>query len=108
MAQKVKSPFVVKLDPKAEQELADRLATDIEDALAARINIVGDDAAIDAWHTTYEGGDGRIYKDRPWPGAANLTSFIGTEKVAMGNGNTKQKAEQDAAREALKAKGWNS
>ncbi len=32
--------------------------------------------------------------------------FIGTEKVALGQGNTKQKAEQDAAREALKVKGW--
>lgn len=32
--------------------------------------------------------------------------FIGEEKVAEGEGNTKQKAEQDAAAEALKKKGW--
>lgn len=32
--------------------------------------------------------------------------YIGDEKVALGTGNTKQKAEQDAAREGLKAKGW--
>ncbi len=32
--------------------------------------------------------------------------FIGEEKVAVGEGNTKQKAEQDAARAALKEKGW--
>ena len=32
--------------------------------------------------------------------------FVGSEKVAVGEGNTKQKAEQDAARAALKAKGW--
>lgn len=32
--------------------------------------------------------------------------FIGDEKVAVGQGNTKQKAEQDAAGEALKVKGW--
>lgn len=32
--------------------------------------------------------------------------FIGEEKVAEGQGNTKQKAEQDAAKEALKKKGW--
>lgn len=31
---------------------------------------------------------------------------IGTEKIALGKGSTKQKAEQDAAREALKVKGW--
>ena len=32
--------------------------------------------------------------------------FIGDEKVAKGEGNTKQKAEQDAAKAALTAKGW--
>lgn len=31
---------------------------------------------------------------------------IGTERVALGEGNTKQKAEQEAAREGLKVKGW--
>jgi ribonuclease-3 len=32
--------------------------------------------------------------------------YIGEEKIALGQGNTKQKAEQDAAREALKVRGW--
>lgn len=32
--------------------------------------------------------------------------FIGKEKVAEGTGNSKQKAEQAAAKEGLKAKGW--
>ncbi len=32
--------------------------------------------------------------------------FVGTEKVAEGQGNSKQKAEQAAAKEALKVKGW--
>ena len=32
--------------------------------------------------------------------------YIGEEKIAFGQGNTKQKAEQDAAREGLKVKGW--
>ena len=32
--------------------------------------------------------------------------FIGDEQIAIGKGNTKQKAEQDAARAGLKAKGW--
>jgi ribonuclease-3 len=32
--------------------------------------------------------------------------YIGTEKVAEGKGNSKQKAEQAAARAGLKAKGW--
>ncbi len=32
--------------------------------------------------------------------------FIGDEKVAQGKGNSKQRAEQAAAKEALKVKGW--
>lgn len=32
--------------------------------------------------------------------------FIGPDKVAEGKGNSKQRAEQNAARAALKAKGW--
>lgn len=32
--------------------------------------------------------------------------FIGTEKVAEGTGNSKQRAEQSAAKAGLKAKGW--
>lgn len=32
--------------------------------------------------------------------------YIGEEKIAVGLGNTKQKAEQDAAKEALREKGW--
>jgi len=32
--------------------------------------------------------------------------FIGSEKIAEGSGNSKQRAEQAAAKEALKVKGW--
>jgi ribonuclease-3 len=32
--------------------------------------------------------------------------FIDKEQIALGEGNTKQKAEQEAAKEALKVKGW--
>lgn len=32
--------------------------------------------------------------------------FIGDEEIAVGEGNTKQKAEQDAAKKGLAAKGW--
>ncbi len=32
--------------------------------------------------------------------------FIGDDQIALGEGNTKQKAEQDAARAGLKEKGW--
>ncbi|MBI1813213.1 ribonuclease III [Candidatus Peregrinibacteria bacterium] len=38
----------------------------------------------------------------------NFTSavYIGEEKIAVGSGNSKQRAEQAAAKAALKAKGW--
>ena len=36
----------------------------------------------------------------------NCAVFIGPEQIAVGEGNTKQKAEQDAAKNALTAKGW--
>jgi ribonuclease-3 len=32
--------------------------------------------------------------------------FVGDERIAEGGGKSKQEAEQDAAREALKEKGW--
>jgi len=32
--------------------------------------------------------------------------YVGAEKIAEGAGKSKQDAEQAAAREALKAKGW--
>jgi ribonuclease-3 len=32
--------------------------------------------------------------------------FVGEEKIAEGKGNSKQKAEQDAAKNGLKARGW--
>jgi hypothetical protein len=76
-----RDPFEVVLTDDERMELAHELTTDIDDAEAARISIVGTDQQIDQWHMTYEGGDGRLTKDTPWPGAANLTSYIGTEKV---------------------------
>jgi ribonuclease-3 len=33
-------------------------------------------------------------------------AYIGEEKIAEGQGNSKQRAEQAAARAALKTKGW--
>lgn len=35
-----------------------------------------------------------------------IGAFIGTEKLAIGEGRSKQEAEQDAAQKALAAKGW--
>lgn len=76
-----RDPFEVKLSEQEQMELAHELTRDIDDAEIARNKIVGTDGDIDKWHLTYEGGDSKLTKQTPWPGAANLTSYIGTEKV---------------------------
>jgi ribonuclease-3 len=35
-----------------------------------------------------------------------IGAFIGSERIATGEGKSKQEAEQDAAQKALAAKGW--
>lgn len=76
-----RSPFEVKLGAQAFTDLEHRLSREIQDALDARVKIVGDDMEIDRRHTLYEGGSKRLAKAWPWEGAANLTSYLGTEKV---------------------------
>lgn len=82
MAKKTaRDPFEVELSPEKEQELAFFLAREVDYAIQARESIVGDNQKIDRAHRKYEGGDALITKDKPWPGAANLGSFIVTERV---------------------------
>lgn len=76
-----RDPFEVSLTPAQEKEITERLAEEIQNAMDARITIVGDDQLLDQWHKLYEGGDRNITKDSPWPNASNLTSWLGTEKV---------------------------
>jgi hypothetical protein len=76
-----RDPFEVRLSDDKAKDLAQELSFEIDEAESARQGLVGDDQQIDTWHLLYEGGDGRITKNTPWPGAANLTSYIGTEKV---------------------------
>jgi hypothetical protein len=78
---KARDPFEVPLDPEQREQLALRLIAEIEDAESVRTEVIGDNAKLDQWHLLYEGGDGKLTKDYPWPDAANLTSWIGTEKV---------------------------
>jgi hypothetical protein len=76
-----RSPFEVKLTDDQRNELAYEFTREIDEAEIARAAIVGTNQQLDQWHLLYEGGDGRLTKDTPWPGAANLVSYIGTEKV---------------------------
>lgn len=80
-APKPRDAFEVKLSKVEQEELVDRLATEIQAALDARVDIIGENQLLDSYHKLYEGGDRKITKNTPWPGAANLTSWIGTEKV---------------------------
>lgn len=76
-----RDPFEVELAATDTDELAQRLAREIQYAVDARERIVGRDQDIDTWHALYEGGSRSLTKNTPWPGAANLTSFIPAEKV---------------------------
>lgn len=78
---KPRDPFQISLSDKEMKDLAILLSTEIQGAIDARDTIIGDGMMIDQWHKLYEGGDKRLSKDTPWKGAANLTSWIGTEKV---------------------------
>lgn len=81
MAKERRDPFEVKLSEVQQDEIAAKLAQEIDYAMQARDRIVGDDQAIDQAYKKYEGGDKNLTKNYPWEGAANLGSPIVTEKV---------------------------
>jgi len=72
--------FDVKLTPHARAQLADELSVEIDDALDARASIIADGGLIDYMDWFYEQGRSSPH-DRPFPGAADLTSYIITENV---------------------------
>lgn len=76
-----RDPFEVDLKPDQLKELTEYLCDEIQLAIDARVNLVGDDGLIDQWWRKYEQGDRKITKNTPWPGAANLDSWLATEKV---------------------------
>lgn len=61
------------------QSLADFLTDELEAALSARSELMDDDGLIDLWHALY-GQEPRNRKG-PWPGSADLGSYIPMEKV---------------------------
>lgn len=77
-----RDPFEVRLNEEKTSELVAFLVREIDYAEQSRDLIIGDNMKLDAAHLMYEGGDTRLTKDTPWPGAANMGSFIVTEKVA--------------------------
>lgn len=74
-----RDPFEVRLTEQQEQELAAWLSDELQHALDARSAIIMPDGLIDYWHALYE--QRRRVGLGPWPGAADLASYIVTEKV---------------------------
>lgn len=72
--------FDVKLSAEERRQLAADLSTAIEDAVNARAHIIADGGKIDLLDWFYEQGRSAP-EDRPFPGAADLTSWFITENV---------------------------
>lgn len=73
--------FDVELEPDQEAEFTEWLCREIENAINARATVVQDGGDLDYYWALYEAARTRIGKDAPWPGAADLTSYLGAEKV---------------------------
>lgn len=76
---KVDEPWDVKLDDEKLKAFTTFLCDEIEAATSARSTLMDDYGLIDLWHALY----GQLPRNRkgPWPGSADLGSYIGTEKV---------------------------
>lgn len=75
-----RDPWKVKLTEAERKELAAWLTEEIEGAVDARVEMAGRGGMIDYAHWLYEQGRTPV-KQRRWPGAADLSSYIPTEKV---------------------------
>lgn len=72
------SAFDAKLTLEQQQQLAIDLCDEIQKAFDARGT---QDREIDYWHQLYEQARTRHGSSMPWPGAADLTSYLGTQNV---------------------------
>ncbi len=75
---KSRDPFDVKLTAEDKKSLGLWLQKELQAALDAK---TAQDGEVDYWHTIYEQGRTRLGRNLPWPDAADLTSYLGTEKV---------------------------
>jgi hypothetical protein len=75
---KQRSPFDVKLTDDARKKLAVWLHGEIQSAIDARAVA---ERECDYYHLLYEQGRTRQASAAPWPGAADLTSYLGTQNV---------------------------
>lgn len=80
MTPQKQKPFDLNLDDSERTQLADELCREIADAFSARASIIDKGGLIDLADWFYEQGRSDP-SDRPFPGAADLTSYIITENV---------------------------
>lgn len=80
MAKRKSEVFDVNLDEGQRSDLAHDLCREIEDAFNARSAVIADGGLIDLYDWFYEQGRSAP-EDRPFPGAADLTSYIFTENI---------------------------
>lgn len=74
------SAFDIKLSEAKRNDLADELCREVYDAFNARQAVIGDGGLIDYMDWYYEQGRSNP-SDRPFPGAADLTSTFITQSV---------------------------
>ena len=78
MAKQPRDAFELKLNPEQYKELAVFLCEELQSGIDARS---GTEREVDYWWTLYEQARTRQGRNAPWPDAADLTSYLGAEKV---------------------------
>jgi hypothetical protein len=73
-----RDPFTVTLTDEQRDDFARWLSDEIRIANDAK---GAEDRQVSYWHLIYEQGRTRLASTAPWPGAADLTSYIGTQNV---------------------------
>src|SRR5688572_28082878 len=78
MAKRPRDPFHVKLSGDKRTKFVHWLCEQIEDGLNAR---AAQELEVQYWWMLYEQARTRTAQSSPWPGAADLTSHLGTQNV---------------------------
>jgi hypothetical protein len=73
-----RDPFDVSLDDEQRKRLAIFLCEEVQAGLDAR---AATELDVDYWHALYEQARIRTGRNAPWPDAADLTSYLASEKV---------------------------
>lgn len=78
MAKKPRDPFDLPLNDDQRKALGLWLVQELNSALDAKGAV---DTEVDYWHQLYEQARTRSGRSAPWPNAADLTSYLASEKV---------------------------